>query len=102
MTTQVAPSFVLSRDSLQAHEPSLGFSRFRRRGYQRSRQILSNVDLGLLWKRRWFIVTMVVGFILMSLPSPSGLSAEGQVVLVMSLMATMLFTRNLFPFLRSP
>jgi solute carrier family 13 (sodium-dependent dicarboxylate transporter), member 2/3/5 len=97
MTTQVAPSFVLSRDSLQAHEPSLGFSRFRRRGYQRSRQILSNVDLGLLWKRRWFIVTMVVGFILMSLPSPSGLSAEGQVVLVMSLMATMLFITEPVP-----
>jgi solute carrier family 13 (sodium-dependent dicarboxylate transporter), member 2/3/5 len=97
MTTQAATSFVLSRDSLQAHEPTVGFSRFRRLGYQRTRQILSNVDLGLLWRRRWFIVTMVLGFILMSLPTPAGLSAEGQVVMVMSLMATMLFITEPVP-----
>ncbi len=97
MITQTQHTFVLSRDSLQAHEPSIGFSRFRRRGYQRARHLLGNIDLGLLWKRRWFIVTMVIGFLLMSLPTPTGLSPEGQVVLVMSLMATMLFITEPVP-----
>ncbi len=89
--------FSLARDSLLAHEPTVGFSRFRRRGYQRARHLLGAVDLGLVWKRRWFIVTMVVGFLLMLLPSPEGLTAQGQIVLIMSLMATMLFITEPVP-----
>jgi solute carrier family 13 (sodium-dependent dicarboxylate transporter), member 2/3/5 len=89
--------FVLSKDSLQAHEPSAGFSRFRRKGYQRYRQLASNIDLGLIWKRRWFIVTMALGLSAMLLPTPAGLSAEGQIVMIMSLMATMLFITEPVP-----
>ncbi|MCA0432905.1 MAG: DASS family sodium-coupled anion symporter [Proteobacteria bacterium] len=89
--------FNLARDSLLAHEPTVGLTRARRRGYQRYRQFMSNVDLALLWKRRWFIVTMIVGFALMSAPTPSGLTHDGQVVLVMTLMATMLFITEAVP-----
>jgi solute carrier family 13 (sodium-dependent dicarboxylate transporter), member 2/3/5 len=100
--TGVAPhaelaGFNLARDSLQAHEPSAGLSRIRRRGYLRYRQILNTLDLALLWKRRWFIVTMILGLALMSAPTPAGLTHEGQIVLVMSLMATMMFVTEPVP-----
>jgi solute carrier family 13 (sodium-dependent dicarboxylate transporter), member 2/3/5 len=98
MTTETNINyFVLARDSLLAHEPEAGLRRFRRRGYQRYRLIRSNVDLSLLWKRRWFIITMIVGFSLMSFPTPSGLSHQGQIVLSMSIMATMLFISEAVP-----
>jgi solute carrier family 13 (sodium-dependent dicarboxylate transporter), member 2/3/5 len=90
-------NFVLARDSLLAHEPTAGIGRFRRRGYQRYRHLRSYVDLSLLWKRRWFIITMLVGFALMSFPSPAGLSHDGQIVLSMSVMATMLFISEAVP-----
>ena len=91
------PQFNLARDSLLAHEPSAGLSRFRRRGYLRYRQLMSNMDLALLWKRRWFIVTMILGLVLMAAPTPAGLTHDGQVVLVMSLMATIMFITEPVP-----
>ncbi len=89
--------FVLARDSLLAHEPAAGIQRFRRRGYQRYRHLRSHVDLSLVWKRRWFIITMMVGFALISLPAPAGLSHQAQIVLSMSVMATMLFISEAVP-----
>ena len=87
----------LSRDSLLAYEPSQGLKRIRRRGYQRYLAFMAGLNLAFLWKRRWFFITMVVGFLLMSAPTPSGLTHEGQIVLVMSLMATMLFITEAIP-----
>jgi solute carrier family 13 (sodium-dependent dicarboxylate transporter), member 2/3/5 len=97
MTGTAQIQFNLARDSLQAHEPAGGFSRFRRRGYMQYRHLANYVDLALLWKRRWFVVTMLLGFLLMLLPTPAGLTAEGHIVLVMSLMATMLFITEPVP-----
>jgi sodium-dependent dicarboxylate transporter 2/3/5 len=90
-------SFVLARDSLQAHEPQARLGRFRRRGYQRYRLALSYIDLALIWKRRWFIITCILGAVLMALPTPPGLTPDGQIVLVMSLMATLLFITEPIP-----
>ncbi len=90
-------TFNLARDSLLAHEPQAGLRRFRRRGYQRYRQLIGNVDLNLLWKRRWFIVAMILGLALMHAPTPAGLTHDGQVVLVMSLMATLMFVTEPVP-----
>jgi sodium-dependent dicarboxylate transporter 2/3/5 len=92
-----ASGFVLARDSLQAHEPQARLGRFRRRGYQRYRLALSYIDLALFWKRRWFIITCILGVILMALPTPAGLTPDGQIVLVMSLMATLLFITEPIP-----
>jgi solute carrier family 13 (sodium-dependent dicarboxylate transporter), member 2/3/5 len=98
MTTETAANnFVLARDSLLAHEPAAGLRRFRRRGYQRYRLLRSNIDLSLLWKRRWFIISMLVGFSLMIAPTPGGLTHQGQIVLCMSIMATMLFISEAVP-----
>ena len=98
-TRSPAPShgFVLARDSLLAHAPNSGLRRIRRRGYQRYRLLMSNIDLSLLWKRRWFIITMLIGFLLMNFPTPAGLSHQGLIVLSMSVMATMLFISEAVP-----
>ena len=90
-------TFNLARDSLLAHEPQSGLRRFRRRGYQRYRHVIGNLDLALLWKRRWFIITVLLGLAFMSAPTPAGLSHSGQIVLVMSMMATMLFITEAVP-----
>jgi solute carrier family 13 (sodium-dependent dicarboxylate transporter), member 2/3/5 len=97
MTTEAQTQFNLARDSLLAHEPRSRLQRFRRRGYQRFRRLLDGLDMALLWKRRWFIITMLLGFSLMTLPSPEGLSHDGQIVLIMSFMATILFITEPVP-----
>ena len=95
--TSPTPQFQLARDSLQSHSPSPGLKRIRRRGYQRYLVFMGGMDLEFFWKRRWFFITMILGFILMAAPTPSGLTHEGQIVLVMSLMATMLFITEAIP-----
>src|SRR6185503_6130568 len=95
--TQATTAFSLARDSLQANESSARLGRFRRRGYQRYRLVSSQIDLSLVWKRRWFIISMLLGFALMSAPTPSGLTHEGQIVLCMSIMATILFVTEAIP-----
>jgi solute carrier family 13 (sodium-dependent dicarboxylate transporter), member 2/3/5 len=96
-TPQPSTSFSLARDSLQAHETGARLSRFRRLGYQRYRLLRSHIDLALLWKRRWFIIAMIVGFALMAAPTPDGLTHNGQIVLCMSVMATILFVSEAIP-----
>ena len=95
--TDTARIFLLSRDGLQAQEASSRLGRFRRRGYQRFILARNFVDFSLLWKRRWFIIAMFVGFALMAAPTPTGLTHEGQIVLSMSVMATMLFMSEAVP-----
>jgi len=53
--------------------------------------------INLLWDRRWFIISMVVGAILLNLPTPDGLTREGYTVLTMSLMAVILFITEPIP-----
>ncbi len=91
------PTFNLARDSLLAHEPVAGLTRVRRRAIFATRKFANAIDLALIWKRRWFIVTMILGFALMYAPTPSGLTHDGQIVLVMSLMATLLFITEPVP-----
>ena len=71
--------------------------RFRRHGYQRWLVFRGQFDLNLIWERRWFFITMVAGLLAMAAPAPEGLSHDGQIVLVMSLMATMLFITEPVP-----
>ena len=61
-SAQSTTAFSLARDSLQAHEPSARLGRFRRRGYQRYLLVSSQIDLSIVWKRRWFFITMLLGF----------------------------------------
>jgi solute carrier family 13 (sodium-dependent dicarboxylate transporter), member 2/3/5 len=90
-------AFKLARDSLQANQPSQRFTRFRRIGYQRWLLLRSQVNVYYFWEKRWFFVAMLVGFIFLQLPTPEGLTYHGQVVLAMSLVATMLFITEPVP-----
>jgi sodium-dependent dicarboxylate transporter 2/3/5 len=96
MNTALA-QFSLARDSLQAHEAQAKLMRFRRRGYQRYLVVRSQIDLNLLWERRWFFIALLLGFALMAAPTPDGLSRDGQIVLSMSVMATILFITEAVP-----
>ncbi|MCW9033320.1 MAG: DASS family sodium-coupled anion symporter [Rhodospirillales bacterium] len=49
------------------------------------------------WDKRWFIIAMIVGAIMLQLPLPDGLSSAGMAVLAMSVMATILFITEPIP-----
>lgn len=90
-------NFLLARDSLQAHEPAHRLSRIRRQGYQRWRLIRSYFNLAWFWEKRWFFIALLAGFGFIQLPTPDGLTHEGQIVLGMSLVATILFITEPVP-----
>lgn len=73
---------------------SLAFN--MRRGIRRTRR-RSNKFRNMLNGRGWFVIAMIVGFYLMSLPPPDGLSILGYRVLVMAIMATILFITEPIP-----
>ncbi len=89
--------FVLARDSLQAHEPLQRMSRFRRVGYQRWLLLRQQVNLHYFWEKRWFFIAMMLGFAFLQLEPPGDLTREGQIVLAMSLVATILFITEPIP-----
>ena len=80
----MAVAFSLARDSLQAHEPQARLLRFRRHGYQRFVHLRSQINFHYFWERRWFFITLLVGFAILLAPTPSGLTEQGQIVLAMS------------------
>ncbi len=98
MTQQKAarPHFDLARDSLQAREPDT-LLYLRRRGYQRWLLFRDSINLHYFIEKRWFFIAVILGAILLMLPSPEGLSREGHIVLVMSVVATILFITEPVP-----
>ena len=92
-----AASTTLVRDSLQAHEPSPGLLRMRRLGYQRLLVLRSQINFYYFWDKRWFFIALLLGAAFLSQPPPEGLSREGQIVLAMSAMATLLFITEPVP-----
>ncbi|CAN5442923.1 DASS family sodium-coupled anion symporter [soil metagenome] len=97
MTPPATVQFSLARDSLQAHEPAQALLRFQRRGYQRYVMLREQIDLNFFWERRWFFIAMIAGFLLIAAPTPENLTHEGQIVLAMSIMATILFVTEAVP-----
>lgn len=55
--------------------------------------------LGLMyfWQKRWFFIAMIVGAIMLNLPTPEGLTRDGMIVLTMSVVATILFVTEPVP-----
>jgi sodium-dependent dicarboxylate transporter 2/3/5 len=90
-------AFSLARDSLQAHQPPARLMRMRRHGYQRMLVLKSQVNLHYFWEKKWFFIALLVGLIIINQPTPAGLSAEGQIVLAMSVVATILFVTEPVP-----
>jgi sodium-dependent dicarboxylate transporter 2/3/5 len=50
-----------------------------------------------VWDKRWFVVALAVGAVMIHLPLPHGLSREGMIVLAMSVMATIMFITEPIP-----
>ncbi len=88
----------LVTDSLRAYEPHDPWSiKVRRRGYQRMLVVRQQLNFYYFWEKRWFFVAMAVGFVLLTMPQPDGLTREGQIVLTMSVVATILFVTEPIP-----
>lgn len=88
----------LVTDSLRANDPHDPWSvKARRRGYQRLLVVRSQVNFYYFWETRWFFVALAVGLGLLFMPQPDGLTREGQIVLTMSVVATILFVTEPVP-----
>ena len=88
----------LTEDSLRAR-PGTGTwtVKLRGQGYQRYVVISSKVNLYYFWEKRWFFVAMAVGYFMLQLPLPEGLSRDGMIVMAMSVMATIMFVTEPVP-----
>ena len=88
----------LVTDSLRTHEPRSPWSiKVRRRGYQRLLVVQLQINFYYFWEKRWFFIAMALGFAMLTMPQPDGLTREGQIVLTMSVMATILFITEPVP-----
>jgi len=88
----------LVTDSLRAPVPHDPWSiKVRRRGYQRMLLVRSQINFYYFWEKRWFFVALAVGFALMTMSQPDGLTREGQIVLTMSAVAIILFVTEPVP-----
>lgn len=91
-------SLNLVTDSLQAPEPHDPWSiKVRRRSYQQMLLVRSQINFYFFWEKRWFFVAIALGFTLMTMPQPVGLTREGQIVLTMSVIAIILFVTEPIP-----
>ena len=65
--------------------------------FSRLLSLFSEFSIKHLWGKRWFLIAMAAGVVMNSLPLPPGLTAEGMIVLSMSVMATILFITEPIP-----
>ena len=61
------------------------------------KKLITDFSIHFVWEKKWFFIAMVVGIILLSLPTPNGLSREAMIVLSMSIVATILFVTEPIP-----
>ena len=61
------------------------------------KNLIMDFSIHFLWEKKWFFFAMLVGILLLSMPTPDGLSREGLIVLTMSIVATILFITEPIP-----
>ncbi|MBZ0216902.1 MAG: DASS family sodium-coupled anion symporter, partial [Fimbriimonadaceae bacterium] len=84
--------------SLQAHALSSPWSiRIGRHGYHHLLIIRDQLNFRFFWEKRWFFIALAVGFMMLNLPLPAGLSREGMIVLSMTVAATIMFVTEPVP-----
>ena len=54
-------------------------------------------NLYFFWEKKWFIFALIVGAVILSFDPPDGLTRAGQIVLSMSVMATIMFITEPIP-----
>ncbi|CCQ73849.1 DASS family sodium-coupled anion symporter [Magnetospira sp. QH-2] len=64
---------------------------------KRAARLQQAKSLAVFWEKRWFIIAMGVGVVLLSIPTPEGLTSAGMAVLTMSVVATILFVTEPVP-----
>lgn len=89
--------FQLARDSLQADYGEHRLHRLQRHGYQRWIHLRSQINLYYFWEKRWFFIAIMLAFAFLQTGPYEGLTREGQIVLTMSLFATILFITEPVP-----
>jgi sodium-dependent dicarboxylate transporter 2/3/5 len=67
------------------------------RGWRRFNASPYRTLLAYVLAKKWLFFAMLVGFALLDLPLPEGLSEEGRIVLTMSVVATILFVTEPIP-----
>ncbi len=88
----------LVKDGPQAHVASTTWSaRLGRQGYHQLEYFFAQLNFYYFWEKRWFIIAIAVGFFLLNIPTPDGLTREGMIILTMSIMATILFVTEPIP-----
>ncbi len=88
----------LARDSFSApYATSRWTDKVSRKGYQRLLILKTQVNVYYFWEKRWFFIAMAIGLLLLSLPTPQGLTREGMIVLSVSIMATIMFITEPVP-----
>lgn len=88
----------LTEDSLRARPVTGAWTvKLRRRGYQRYVVISSKLNFYYFWEKRWFFIALAVGYFMLQLPLPEGLSRDGMIVMTMSVMATIMFVTEPVP-----
>ncbi len=65
--------------------------------FKRFFELCSDFSVQYLWGKRWFLITIGAGTIILSLPTPEGLSREGLIVIAMLVMATIMFVTEPIP-----
>jgi len=55
------------------------------------------LNLYFFWEKKWFFIAMLVGALMLQLPTPSDLSKEGLIILTMSVVAVILFVTEPVP-----
>jgi sodium-dependent dicarboxylate transporter 2/3/5 len=89
--------FQLARDSLQADYGEHRLHRLQRHGYQRWVHLKEPDQHLLALGTRWFFIALMVSFAFLQTGPYEGLSREGQIVLTMSMFATILFITEPVP-----
>jgi solute carrier family 13 (sodium-dependent dicarboxylate transporter), member 2/3/5 len=89
--------FQLARDSLQADYGEHRLHRLQRHGYQRWVHLRNQINIYWFWERRWFFIALMLSFAFLQTGPYEGLSREGQIVLTMSMFATILFITEPVP-----
>ena len=60
-------------------------------------QLCSDFSVQYLWGKRWFLIAIAIGGLMLGLPTPDGLSRDGMIVLSMMVMATIMFITEPIP-----
>ncbi len=64
---------------------------------RRAVALRSRISLFFLWEKKWFCIAMLIGYGMLNMSIPEGLTYEGMVVLTMSVVATILFITEPIP-----